>query len=42
LSRVLAADPGVAAQLDRQQASEEQARLKGFDRPVDFLRLTFG
>jgi class 3 adenylate cyclase len=41
LSRALAADPGVAALLAGHKASEEQARLKGFDRPVDFLRLTF-
>ena len=41
LSRAMAADAQVAALLAGHQASEEQARLKGFDRPVDFLRLEF-
>ncbi len=41
LSRAMAADPQVAALLAAHDASEEQARLKGFERPVDFLRLTF-
>ncbi len=41
LSRAMAADPEVAALLAAHRATEEQARLKGFDQPVDFLRLTF-
>ena len=41
LSRVMAADPQVAALLAGYDASEEEARLKGFDRPVAFLRLSF-
>ena len=41
LSRAMAADPEVAALLAAHQATQEQARLKGFDQPVDFLRLAF-
>jgi class 3 adenylate cyclase len=41
LSRAMAADPQVAALLAGHPAGEEQARLKGFERPVEFLRLTF-
>jgi len=41
LSRAMAADPQVAALLAGCGASEEEARLKGFDRPVAFLRLSF-
>ena len=41
LSRAMTADPAVAELLAGHDASEEQARLKGFDQPVDFLRLTF-
>jgi len=41
LSRAMASDAQVAALLAGHQATEEQARLKGFDRPVDFLRLSF-
>ena len=42
VSRAMADDPAVAALLGECRGSEEQARLKGFERPVDFLRLTFG
>jgi class 3 adenylate cyclase len=39
LSREVAADPGVAALLDRDALEEGQASLKGFARPVEYYRL---
>jgi len=41
LSCSMADDPQVAAALAEHRANAERARLKGFDRPVDFFRLTF-
>ncbi len=40
LSESLAADPAVAPLLQGRAASHESAELKGFDRPVPFVRLT--
>jgi class 3 adenylate cyclase len=40
LSESLAADPAVAPLLQGRVASRETAELKGFDRPVSFVRLT--
>jgi len=40
LSESLAADPAVAPLLQDRVASHESAELKGFDRPVPFVRLT--
>lgn len=40
LSESLAADPAVAPLLRDRAASRESAELKGFDRPVPFVRLT--
>ena len=40
LSESLAADPAVAPLLQDRAASHESAELKGFDRPVPFVRLT--
>ena len=40
LSESLAADPAVAPLLQGRTASRESAELKGFDRPVPFVRLT--
>jgi class 3 adenylate cyclase len=40
LSESLAADPAVAPLLENRTASRESAELKGFDRPVPFVRLT--
>jgi class 3 adenylate cyclase len=40
LSESLAADPAVAPMLQRRPLSRESAELKGFDRPVPFVRLT--
>ncbi len=39
VSAELAADPAVAARLADVSAAKEQAELKGFDSPVEFLRL---
>jgi class 3 adenylate cyclase len=39
LSRVLAEDPAVAAALNGRQRAEEAATIKGFERPVSFLRV---
>jgi class 3 adenylate cyclase len=39
LSRVLAEDPAVAAALDGRRRAEEAATIKGFERPVSFLRV---
>jgi class 3 adenylate cyclase len=40
LSESLAADPAVAPLLEGRPLSRESAELKGFDRPVPFVRLT--
>ena len=38
----MAGDPAVAALLPGLAVNTEQARLKGFEEPVDFLRISFG
>ena len=39
LSEEIARDPGVAEQLEELKPSRETARIKGFEKPVPFLRL---